>query len=175
MPLVTITVIGRAPPLVGIEAVGDDVTWAGRPCVGAYWRALASPTATSSASSVAAAAPGNVCASGKPPANGISVVSPASARMSASPAPTARVRAAKRSFQLRASRVSAIGLAGPKPNIGSFVARPKRRPWPGVRSCIARSALSNGRQAASSTLKLNIIPLSWCSAMWQCAIHVPGS
>ncbi len=26
----------------------------------------------------------------------------------------------------------------------------------------------------SSTLKLNIMPLSWCSAMWQCAIHSPG-
>jgi hypothetical protein len=25
-----------------------------------------------------------------------------------------------------------------------------------------------------STLKLSIIPLSWCSAMWQCAIHRPG-
>src|ERR1041384_8175748 len=25
-----------------------------------------------------------------------------------------------------------------------------------------------------STLKLNIIPLSWCSAMWQCAIQIPG-
>ena len=23
-------------------------------------------------------------------------------------------------------------------------------------------------------LKLNIIPLSWCSAMWQCAIQSPG-
>jgi hypothetical protein len=23
-------------------------------------------------------------------------------------------------------------------------------------------------------VKLNIIPLSWCSAMWQCAIQVPG-
>src|SRR5512134_2137827 len=27
---------------------------------------------------------------------------------------------------------------------------------------------------AGSTLKLNIIPLSWCSAMWQCAIQRPG-
>src|SRR5687768_6739875 len=27
---------------------------------------------------------------------------------------------------------------------------------------------------AGSTLKLNIIPLSWCSAMWQWAIHRPG-
>jgi hypothetical protein len=26
----------------------------------------------------------------------------------------------------------------------------------------------------SLTSKLNIIPLSWCSAMWQCAIQVPG-
>jgi hypothetical protein len=25
----------------------------------------------------------------------------------------------------------------------------------------------------SSTLKLNIMPLSWCSAMWQCAIQRP--
>src|SRR6187200_74657 len=30
------------------------------------------------------------------------------------------------------------------------------------------------RSAYSSTWKLNIIPLSWCSAMWQCAIHTPG-
>ena len=71
---------------MGIEAVGDDVTWAGQALRRRVLEALASPTATSSASSVAAAAPGNVCASGKPPANGISVVSPASARMSASPA-----------------------------------------------------------------------------------------
>src|SRR4051794_23247027 len=28
--------------------------------------------------------------------------------------------------------------------------------------------------AAGATLKLNIIPLSWCSAMWQCAIQRPG-
>src|SRR5581483_10201156 len=28
--------------------------------------------------------------------------------------------------------------------------------------------------SAGSTLKLNIIPLSWCSAMWQCAIQMPG-
>ena len=28
--------------------------------------------------------------------------------------------------------------------------------------------------AAGRTSKLNIIPLSWCSAMWQCAIHRPG-
>jgi hypothetical protein len=27
---------------------------------------------------------------------------------------------------------------------------------------------------ASSTSKLNIIPLSVCSAIWQCAIHRPG-
>jgi hypothetical protein len=27
---------------------------------------------------------------------------------------------------------------------------------------------------ACSTSKLNIIPLSVCSAMWQCAIHSPG-
>src|SRR5512145_3016535 len=28
--------------------------------------------------------------------------------------------------------------------------------------------------AYGSTRKPNIIPLSWCSAMWQCAIHTPG-
>src|SRR5687767_14396515 len=28
--------------------------------------------------------------------------------------------------------------------------------------------------SAAATLKLNIIPLSWCSAMWQCAIHRPA-
>ena len=28
--------------------------------------------------------------------------------------------------------------------------------------------------AAGATSKLNIIPLSWCSAMWQCAIQWPG-
>src|SRR3954465_8296207 len=28
--------------------------------------------------------------------------------------------------------------------------------------------------SASATSKENIIPLSWCSAMWQCAIHRPG-
>lgn len=25
-----------------------------------------------------------------------------------------------------------------------------------------------------STVKLSIMPLSWCSAMWQCIIHMPG-
>src|SRR3954447_9695795 len=38
-------------------------------------------------------------------------------------------------------------------------------------------ALRVGRTLArfyGSTLKLSIIPLSWCSAMWQCAIHRPG-
>ena len=30
---------------------------------------------------------------------------------------------------------------------------------------------ASGRRA---TLKLNIMPLSVCSAMWQCAIHSPG-
>ena len=28
--------------------------------------------------------------------------------------------------------------------------------------------------SAGATSKLNIIPLSWCSAMWQCAIQRPG-
>ena len=28
--------------------------------------------------------------------------------------------------------------------------------------------------SAGATSKLNIIPLSWCSAMWQCAIQCPG-
>ena len=31
------------------------------------------------------------------------------------------------------------------------------------------------RAASGATVKLNIIPLSWCSAMWQCAIQRPGS
>src|SRR6266508_6730218 len=30
---------------------------------------------------------------------------------------------------------------------------------------------SGDAHAAGATLKLNIIPLSWCSAMWQCAIQ----
>jgi Integrase core domain len=29
----------------------------------------------------------------------------------------------------------------------------------------------DAQDAAGATLKLNIIPLSWCSAMWQCAIQ----
>src|SRR6185437_16084948 len=30
------------------------------------------------------------------------------------------------------------------------------------------------RRPQGSTWKLNIMPLSWCSAMWQCAIQMPG-
>ena len=30
------------------------------------------------------------------------------------------------------------------------------------------------RSRSRETLKLNIMPLSVCSAMWQCAIHSPG-
>src|SRR5204862_8352085 len=34
--------------------------------------------------------------------------------------------------------------------------------------------LHRATPSAGATSKLNIIPLSWCSAMWQCAIQRPG-
>src|SRR5215210_5708168 len=39
---------------------------------------------------------------------------------------------------------------------------------------VGKQEARRGRQLSySSTVKLNIMPLSWCSAMWQCAIHTP--
>ena len=45
------------------------------------------------------------------------------------------------------------------------------RPGRSSDQCVA---LAVAESTAGSTWKLNIMPLSWCSAMWQCAIHTPG-
>ena len=47
----------------------------------------------------------------------------------------------------------------------------------GHRGRLASGGVGQGDSASGSagrTSKLNIIPLSWCSAMWQCAIQRPG-
>ena len=47
-------------------------------------------------------------------------------------------------------------------------------PWT-LRSVPVRACIASDPSQASRTGNENIIPLWLCSAMWQCAIHSPGS
>ena len=48
-----------------------------------------------------------------------------------------------------------------------------RPAWPPPTTTTSRRSVTR-RAVTRVTSKLNIIPLSWCSAMWQCAIHRPA-
>jgi hypothetical protein len=70
-------------------------------------------------------------------------------------------------------------LLAPKPQPGELVthgetgltaADHEHVQWRTVAGCGGHRTGSGVR----ATLKLNIMPLSACSAMWQCAIHSPG-
>ena len=49
-----------------------------------------------------------------------------------------------------------------------------RPAWPPPITTTSRCSVMPTAASAGATSKLNIIPLSWCSAMWQCAIQRPG-